>query len=174
MKITDNARLQFKVNRKNQFQLATPAVHNVYNALAAIACGRLFKLSFREIQKKIADFNFFKGRQAVHRDGRFVVIDDTYNANPVSVRSALETLKALQTKGKKILVCADMLELGSQSQELHCAIGKSVGHSPVDAVFTIGRFAHFISQAARNENKDLSASHFDTSEGVHNRLKEYC
>ncbi len=174
VKITGQAQLQFKVNKRQTFQLKTPAAHNVYNALAAIVCGRLFDLSFQEIQDRITDFNFPKGRQAVHRNDRFVVIDDTYNANPVSVRSALETLKSLDAKGKKIFVCADMLELGSQSKELHAAIGKSVGQSPIDAVFTIGQFARLISQTVKKENKDLTADHFDTIEGVHNRLKEYC
>lgn len=174
IKIIANAKLQFRVNRRQNFRLKTPAVHNVYNALAAIACGRLFRLSFQEIQERIADFNFPKGRQVVHRNDRFVVIDDTYNANPVSVRSALETLKSLNTKGKKIFVCADMLELGSQSEELHAAIGKSIGQGFLDAVFTIGQFARLISQSVKKENQDLTADHFDTIEGVHNRLKKYC
>jgi len=174
IKIIANTQLEFQVKRRQKFRLNTLAAHNVTNALAAIACGRLFHLSFQEIQERIANFNFPKGRQAVHRSGRFVVIDDTYNSNPVSVRSALETLTSLNTKGKKIFVCADMLELGSQSKELHAAIGKSVGQSPVDAVFTIGPFARLISQTVKKENKNLTADHFDTIEGVHNRLKEYC
>ena len=174
VKITGQAQLQFKVNRRQPFQLKTPAVHNVYNALAALACGRLFDLSFQEIQERIANFNFPQGRQAVHQSGRFVVINDTYNANPASVRSALETLKSLSTKGKKIFVCADMLELGSQSKKLHAAIGKSIGQSSIDAVFTTGHLARLISQTVKEENKDLTADHFDTIEGVHNRLKEYC
>lgn len=173
LKMVDPAQLQFKVQEQT-FLLKTPAAHNVTNALAAIACGRLFQLSFPEIQKCLAKFNFPKGRQAVHRNSRFTVIDDTYNANPVSVRSALKTLGSFNGNGKKIFVCADMLELGFRSRELHSQIGKSIGKSPVDAVFTIGQCARLISQTAKRVNKSLTADHFDTLEGMHHRLKEYC
>ena len=174
IQLLNNAQLNFKVNKKHVFQLNSPAFHNVYNALAAIACGRLLGLSYSKIQERILQVDFLKGRQAVHKTDRFWIIDDTYNANPVSVRSALKTLSILKRPGRKIFVCADMLELGTQSRELHSLIGNLVGETPLDAVFTIGKFSHLISQGAKKINQNLTSFHGDTLEGVHNRLKEYC
>ena len=174
VKMIDNAILQFKVNRRQNFQLPTPAMHNVYNALAAIACGRLFKIRFSQIEEKIRNFRFPQGRQIVTKNNRFTVIDDTYNANPVSLRSALETLKILDSAPRKIFVCADMLELGKSSRALHVMIGKLVGKTSLSAVFTVGKFAEYISREAKKENQDLVSDHFDTVEKVNSRLKEYC
>ena len=131
-------------------------------------------VSYPKIQEKISRLDFLKGRQAVHKTDRFWIIDDTYNANPVSVRSALKTLSILKRRGRKIFVCADMLELGTQSRELHSSIGSLVGKTPLDAVFTIGKFSHLISQGAKKINQELTSFHGDTLASVHNRLKEYC
>ncbi len=174
IELANNVQLNFKMRKRQNFKLNTPAFHNVYNALAAIACGRLLKINYPQIQERIEQFNFPKGRQLVNRGKRFWVIDDTYNANPMSVRSALKTLSSLNSPGRKIFVCGDMLELGDRSEELHSSIGKTVGRTPLDAVFTIGKFSQLISQAAKKENKDLISFHGATIEGIHHRLQEYC
>ena len=79
---------------------------------------------------------FPKGRQVVQKIGGYWFIDDTYNANPMSLRSAIGTLARLKTSGRKVLVCADMLELGKKSESLHSAIGKLVATAHIDSVFT--------------------------------------
>ena len=169
-----DSKLFFKVNKRQGFQLNSLAVHNIYNALAAIACGRLFKIGYSDIRERIAQCSFPKGRQVVHKTKRFWIIDDTYNANPVSVRSALKTLCDLKSPGRKIFVCADMLELGRRCESLHSSIGELIGKSSLNAIFTLGEFSRLISQTAKKQNKTLTAFHEKTIESVHHRLKEYC
>ena len=173
IKIHNGPFLEFRVNRHIIFILKTPAKHNVYNALAAISCGRLFKIKYEEIKKALKHFRFPKGRQLIHKIGPWKVIDDTYNANPVSVRSAIETLSQLNTTGRKILVCADMLELGRQSQRLHRAMGDLVASLPLDLVITIGRFSKSISQVAKKRNGSLQAYHYLSLDEANRRLKNY-
>lgn len=174
IKIEDNRRIVFHLNRKKKFELDTPVYHTIYNSLAAIVCGRIFKLDDATIQKGLKQNPSPKNRQALKNTGQFWVIDDTYNANPVSVKSALKTLCSLQTDGRRVMVCADMLELGTRSQTLHTMVGRLAAESGLDAVFTIGKYSKWITTAAKKGNKNLTAYHCRTIDHVHNRLKQYC
>ena len=100
-------------------------VNNVYNALAAFVCGVFFKVPVADIVRALKSFEFPQGRGQIVRLGQGWLINDTYNANPVSMRSALQTLQAIETQGQRIFVAADMLELGSRSKALHQASGQS-------------------------------------------------
>ena len=115
-----------------------------------------------------------KRRQEIRKTDGLWVIDDTYNANPVSMRSAIETLSRFDAPGKRILVCADMLELGRNAPALHASVGKLLGHSKVDALLTWGRFSRFMTHTARKENPALQAHHCATREELHKRLKGFC
>ena len=172
--IENDLSTRFQVNGEKSFVLGSPARHNVYNALAAIACARLFKISYPMIKTQLAQVNFPKGRQQVYRKGAWSVIDDSYNANPVSMRSALETLSQFQTRGRRILVFADMLELGSQSRSLHIQVGKMVARSQVDGLISLGPLSRFVSQTAKKENPSLDAYHCTTLNELHQRLQGYC
>ncbi len=169
-----DTRIEFQLNGRHSFSLNTPAAHNIYNALAAVACGRHFKISYAQIKKEINQASFPAGRQEIRRTNGLWVIDDTYNANPVSMRSAIETLSRFDTLGRKILVCADMLELGRKAPAHHASIGKLLAHSKVNALLTWGRFSRFMAQTARKENPTLEAHHCSTREELHQTLKRYC
>ncbi len=173
-KLIDNQNLQFTVSGKYRMCLKTLSSENVYNALAVIACARLLKISFKDIGKALRRFQFPKGRQMIHKVDGFWVIDDTYNANPISFKSAVMTLSRMKTEGRRILVCADMLELGRQSEELHRQVGQLVGASPVDLVLSIGKFSKFISQEARSCHNRVAAYHFNSLLKLHKYLKDYC
>ncbi len=173
IEIKDNTFLQFKVNNARTFCLRTPAAHNVYNALAAVSCADLFKVRYKNIQKALQRFRFPPGRLSVQKFGSYHVIDDTYNANPISFRSAIGALNNFNTCGRKILVCADMLELGGESKRLHESIGNLVADSPLDCVVTVGRNSRFISQMAKKKNKKLEVHHCTSFEAAQNRLKNY-
>ncbi len=162
--------LRFKINT-NSFQIQAPIWHNVYNALATISCARLFKVSWVDIEIVLKEFSFPKGRQVFHSIGSLNVIDDTYNANPVSFRSAVRTLQDLDSKGRKILLCADMLELGEKSRDLHREVGGLVASAEFDFVFSIGRLAQLITQEVRKK-KVSRAFHFSTIERLTKELKD--
>ncbi|MBF0485748.1 MAG: UDP-N-acetylmuramoyl-tripeptide--D-alanyl-D-alanine ligase [Candidatus Omnitrophica bacterium] len=139
--------ISFSIGQE-RFNLKTPVWGNVSNALAAIACARMLKLSFADIRKGLGRFKPPKGRQVFHKVKGVTVIDDTYNANPVSFKNAVQTLAAMKGKGRAVLVAADMLELGARAQDLHREVGKFAALLGVDALLTCGTFAKFIGEAA--------------------------
>lgn len=163
----------FKVGGK-EFSLNTPFEHNVYNALSAISCGRLMNVPDRDIQSALKFFQFEAGRQEIKRVGKVWVIDDTYNSNPVSFQSAIKTLERWPAVGRKIIVCADMLELGKRAQSLHERMGKIIAGSHIDALLTTGRWAQYLAQSARKKNKDLLVFHSPSLKRIHQKIKSFC
>ncbi len=123
----------FKVG-STRVTLRAPGVHNVYNALAAIATGTLFGVSPREAARALEEFE--PVRIVIRRQGDVTVIDDTYNANPDSVRAVLSVLLGLPA-GRSVFVMGEMLELGEFSQELHREVGAAVAAAGVDYFFGV-------------------------------------
>ncbi|MFA6357660.1 MAG: UDP-N-acetylmuramoyl-tripeptide--D-alanyl-D-alanine ligase [Candidatus Omnitrophota bacterium] len=142
-----NCKLEFKVNRKFNFVLSTLGDYNIYNALAAIAVGRIFGLSYLEISARLADFKFPAGRLNFIEFRGFKFIDDTYNSNPLSLKAALTALNAVKCKGRKILIMGDMLELGKQKELLHRQVARSITNT-CDLLVTVGPLAYLTAQAA--------------------------
>ena len=146
--------LNFRVGR-NVFELNSCGVNNVYNALAAISCGVFFKVPIKDIACGLKSFDFPQGRGQIVRLGQGWLINDTYNANPVSMRSALQTLQAIETHGQRIFVAADMLELGSRSKELHQSLGRNTAATSIDVLITVGRLAALIGPQVKLRNKEI-------------------
>ncbi len=133
-------KIKFKVNKKFEFQLSTLCQHNIYNALAAVAAGRIVGLDYSQIAARLASFRFPQGRFGLieFRGTRF--IDDTYNSNPLSLSCALKALSAIKCKGRRILIMGDMLELGVQKESLHREIAGSITNI-CDLLITVGELA---------------------------------
>ena len=149
-------RVEFKVNSKFNFQLSSLGDYNIYNALAAIAVGRIFGLSYRVIRARLVTFKFPKGRLNFVEFKGLRFIDDTYNSNPLSLNAALAALGAANCKGRKILIMADMLELGSQKELLHRQIAWSITNT-CDLLIAVGSLAKITATAARRNG--LAAKH---------------
>lgn len=122
-----------------QANITIPGEHNVYNALAATAVGLELGLSLAEIQKGIAEAKTIAGRTNLLKANGYNVIDDCYNANPVSMEAALDVLS--HAKGRTIAVLGDMGELGEDEKELHFAVGKCVAEKHIHALFCAGVLA---------------------------------
>jgi len=165
--------IRFKVRGK-KYTLKTPVQHNIYNALVAICCGSLFKVSYNKTSICINRKMLFEGRQNIKKIGRLRIIDDSYNANPISFKSALETLNVLGRGKRKILVCGDMLELGSQSQKYHQGIGESAAKSGIDLLLTIGKQTRSTSRRFKSINGKNPAFHASHINEINRRLKKYC
>jgi UDP-N-acetylmuramoyl-tripeptide--D-alanyl-D-alanine ligase len=146
--------LNFYVGGKN-IELDSCGVNNVYNALIAFSCGVFFKVPVKDIVLALKSFEFPQGRGQIVRLGRGWLVNDTYNANPVSMRSALQTLKAIETRFKRIFVAADMLELGSQSRALHQAMGRAIEATGVDVLITVGHLAKAMAANPKRRNKKM-------------------
>lgn len=149
---------QFRIGR-TAFRLPVPGLHNVYNALAAIAVGLHMRIPKAEIAAALGAFAAPKFRMQVKHVKGVTVLDDCYNANPSSVRSALSTLAAYQAKERRVAVLGDMLELGPDSERLHAEIGHFLVEMGVDELFTFGAQSRHINQAARSKGLPRRAAH---------------
>lgn len=116
--------------------------HNVMNALAAIAVARRFGMDFDEIQQGLSALEMSKMRMELSKTkSGLTLINDAYNSSPTSVRATLDLLGSLQGYRKKIVVLADMLELGEKEADYHAEIGAAIDPGVVDAVFAFGPLA---------------------------------
>ncbi len=120
----------------------------VYSALAALSVGVYLKVNVIKMSQALKSFRGSPGRMRLI-DGikGSCIIDDTYNASPVAVEAALETLKDIETKGVKIAVLGDMLELGKYTVEEHKKIGKLAG-GVCDLLLVVGLRAKSITEGA--------------------------
>jgi UDP-N-acetylmuramoyl-tripeptide--D-alanyl-D-alanine ligase len=147
-------RIAFSANQ-HRFSLRSRGYYNVYNALAAVAAGRIFGLQYKEIAARISSFEFLPGRLKLIELGGIQFIDDTYNSNPASLRQALEALESIKVRGRKILVMGDMLELGSQEEAFHVEAGKKIARA-CDAFIAVGDLAGLAAKAAKKCGLDLN------------------
>ena len=124
-----------------EFHLAVAGLHNVRNALAAATVALAMGISLAAITAGLAGFAGVKGRLQ-HKAGfnGALVIDDTYNANPASMKAAIDVLAA-QT-GKKLLVLGDMGELGADAAQMHAEIGSYAKLAGIAALYTLGDLSH--------------------------------
>lgn len=123
-----------------QFQLHIAGKHNVKNALAAIACAQAAGVPQTHIASGLSAFVPVKGRslavQVALNGHLLTLIDDTYNANPDSVRAAIEVLADLP--GPRMLVMGDMGEVGDQGPEFHAEAGRFARERGIDQLFSFG------------------------------------
>lgn len=118
-------------------------IHNVYDALAAIAVGRILGLNSGTIIKGLGNFKGIPMRQEVKNYGYFVLLNDTYNANPASMSESIKALGQLDGK-RKVAILGDMLELGEFAEEAHRQIGKLLVEEGYGAVLLLGENIDYI------------------------------
>ena len=135
--------------KKKEFniQLSVPGMHNVINALSAIAVGLKFQVNEKKIAEALKNFISANKRMQVLRHSGYTILNDTYNSNPDSVVAALNTLQSIANKGKKIAVLGDMRELGDASKREHTNIGAIAAGMNLDALFTFGHLSKYTSEA---------------------------
>jgi len=134
-----------------QVKLPIPGEFNVSNALAAAAVGYCLKIPLTEIKTGLGAFIPVKGRMNILRIAHGPrLIDDTYNANPASVKAAIDTLAGLHKKQQGIAVLGDMLELGQASGDLHTEVGRFAAKSGLTKIFATGNFADAVEKGARD------------------------
>ncbi|MBN2831020.1 MAG: UDP-N-acetylmuramoyl-tripeptide--D-alanyl-D-alanine ligase, partial [Candidatus Omnitrophica bacterium] len=110
---------KFTVNRRLQFALTVPGYYNIYNSLTAIALGRIFGIPYQKIASALSVFKLPSGRLNIIKKKGISFIDDTYNSNPLSLGQALDLLKEMKPRGRRIAVIGDMLELGKNTAAFH-------------------------------------------------------
>lgn len=152
-------------NGEVSFQLPILGVHNIYNALAASAAAVALGIENRFIAEGLASFGGVHGRLE-YKQGMngAVLIDDTYNANPDSMKAAIQVLSHLDTT--RIFVMGDMGELGSDAPAMHAAVGSYAREHQIQHFFSLGEHSKQASLAFGNV-----AQHFTEVEMLANHVK---
>lgn len=145
----------------------SPGIHNVRNALAAIAAAEVLGLDIPKAIAAIATYCPQERRQQIKSFGKITVIDDTYNASPDSVISALRILANYSTR--KIAVLADMLELGDYSEKGHRDVGAEA-KKQADFLIAVGNYARFIHYEFGDSENSL---YFKTKEEAESFLETF-
>lgn len=128
--------------------IPTIGKHNVYNALAAITTALELGLHQDEIKAGLNMFTPSAMRLAIEKIGNYNIINDAYNASPMSMVAAIDTLVEFAS-GRRIAVLGDMLELGDMAVKAHQQIGQKLAAAGVDIVVTVGELAKNIADSAQ-------------------------
>lgn len=131
-------------DRSVRVRLQVMGSHMVSNAMAALAVADTYGLSMEKAALALGQFKSYKGRQQIFQWGGVTVIDDSYNASPVSMKAGLEVLASVKGEGRRIAVLADMKELGLEAVRFHEEIGAYIGEHPLDMVLLLGELASCI------------------------------
>lgn len=137
-----------------------PGKHMVYNALAASLVGTLLGLKNSQIKQGIEDLEPVNGRNNIIFGDTYTVIDDCYNANPVSMKAAIDVL--CYAKGRKVAILGDMGELGANEATLHYEVGEYLGRSIVDELICVGKLCENLVNGYLNVRPEGIYMHYDT------------
>ncbi|RJQ51878.1 MAG: UDP-N-acetylmuramoyl-tripeptide--D-alanyl-D-alanine ligase [Actinobacteria bacterium] len=135
--------------RRRRVRLPVLGLHNVYNFCASAAVALELGVALGDIVESLKSVTFSAMRMQLYATADGVtVLNDAYNANPTSMRAALDTLAAIKTSGKKIAVLGDMTELGSMTDVAHFQVGEQAARAGVDLLVTVGRHSGRIADGA--------------------------
>lgn len=138
--VSDNRYHITGFNEQAELTLKVPGKHNVMNALAAITATLSVGISLQSIISSLSEFENIKGRLTpLDSPAGYRVIDDTYNANPLSVSAAIDVLATMP--GNTVLVLGDMAELGEDSAQMHADIGKKAKNTGITALYATGKYS---------------------------------
>lgn len=138
-----------------------PGSHMVYNALAAAAVGKKLGLDREQIRKGIAGVQAVNGRSHVIALASYTVIDDCYNANPVSMKAAIDLLSGALSR--KVAILGDMFELGEKEGQLHGEIGAWGVEKGIDVMICVGELSRSMyEEACKRRNNADSLYYFRT------------
>lgn len=165
---------QFSIKLEGQtynFSIPVPGIHNVYNALAAIAVGMEMNIPMNTIIEGIRSYSPGNMRQNIISVSGIKIINDAYNASPQSMQAAINVLEELCSKSRGIAVLGDMLEMGDMTEELHYSVGSFIKDKKIDYLITIGKASKSIMEAvAGSSNKKIILQHFENNKDALNYI----
>ena len=148
---TENAAEDFTV------QIPVAGEHMVYNAMAAAAVGEALGLTAEQIKTGIEGMETIAGRNHIIRENGFLILDDCYNANPVSMKASVDVLDT--AKGRKVCILGDMFELGENEKQLHYEVGSYLAQKQMDVLLTVGALSTSIAQGAKDYRKNHAGAY---------------
>jgi len=166
---------RFTIDGK-EVHLPLPGRGNIENAMAAWAvCSRL-GLTIDDFALAIKTLPPVSMRAELLQIGTVTILSDCYNANPGSMRNALEILAGLDPTGKRrlVFICGEMAELGQQAEQLHAELGTVIARSGVQLMLAIGKLAGIAAGSAEaNAQHNLQTKCFPDTISVCNKLNEF-
>ena len=169
----DRMDLKFAIGKeKLKVSCHTSGLHNVMNAMAAAAGATALGMTPEEIIQGLEKFRPLAMRfEQVQLGNGVRLVNDTYNANPMSMEAAFRTVGAAKRAGRFVAVLGDMKELGEASDALHQAVGKKAAESGVEKLFVIGEFsAQLLLGAKKAGLNGSSVSQFDNADDLVKQL----
>ena len=145
-----------------QVLIPLPGQHMVYNALAGAAVGRVYGLTAEQIKAGIESLQPLSGRFHIIEKNGITVIDDCYNANPVSMKASLELLT--DALGRKVAILGDMGELGEREAEMHREVGAFAAALDLDVCVCVGPLSRGMAEAAKLEGTHMKVIHVESLE----------
>lgn len=161
--------LDFAGTNQVEVHLPVPGEHMVGNATLAAACAWHYGVTPEQIAGVLSKVEITKGRLQVKHWHGVTFLDDSYNANPDSMRAGLKTLAGMNVSGRKIAVLGRMGELGVHAESGHREVGEFAARLGLDAVFTVGDEASIISEVAARAPQKTETRHF----GNHGDCSDY-
>lgn len=132
-------------------RLPVLGMHNVIDAVSALAVAKEAGKDISSAIQLLATYEPLSSRGRLETLGSITLIDDTYNASPDSMKSGMDMVESIKTGGRKIVVLADVLELGALSKECHQQVGRYAAKKKIDCLITIGTEAKYIAEQARRD-----------------------
>lgn len=166
---------QIRLESKSfNFEIPLGGAHNVYNAAAAILVGRTQGVSIEKIRKALKNYKPEKKRMEILHLGQGIdVLNDSYNANPDSMKAAISYLHGFAGR-HRVVVMGDMFELGQKSKKLHYEVGQAVGESAIEKLIAVGQYATDLVNGATEAGMDSVQAHsFSCIEEVLPHLDNY-
>ena len=156
--------------KTERIRIGVPGRHNAVNASLAIAVAGLAGLSVKEAAAGLEKVEL-TGRRLKIREGRGMrIIDDTYNASPDSMKSALKVLEQSPCSGSRTAVLGDMYELGEDSDRQHAAVGMFARSLGIDRVIAVGKNARHIAEGAGGG--DVQVLYFEEKEDLYDKISQ--
>ncbi len=148
-----------------------PGKHMVYNALAAAAVGMTYGLDISQIKAGIESLEPVSGRFRMIETENLLIVDDCYNANPMSMKASLQVLQ--DGLGRRVAILGDMGELGENEQALHNEVGTFAAHQDIDCLICVGQLCKGMAEAAKAEHTSLEVIYVPDRETLLQNLDQY-
>ncbi|MFB5677471.1 UDP-N-acetylmuramoyl-tripeptide--D-alanyl-D-alanine ligase [Paenibacillus terreus] len=162
-----------KMGGQEAFNLPLLGRHNVVNCLAAMAVARHFGVGVDQMRQGLAELKLTGMRIEVISCGSgLTLLNDTYNASPLSMKAAIDTLAGYNKKNRKVAVLGDMLELGPLEEQYHREIGLYAASAGVELLFTYGPLGSHIAEGARENMAHESVHAYSDKDELAAALRE--
>jgi UDP-N-acetylmuramoyl-tripeptide--D-alanyl-D-alanine ligase len=148
-----------------------PGSHMVLNALAATAVAMAYNLTAEEIKRGIESLKPVKGRFRLIDTDKLLIVDDCYNANPMSMKASLEVLQ--NGLGRRVAILGDMGELGENEKQFHREVGSFAAHLDLEKLICVGSLSKEMADAALQEGTKLQVQYVPDRETLLSNLPSY-